>query len=59
MTCCCASCDRKTQDYPIFCYMCKIITVPSIVTWKNIEYNIKNIELEGIAFTMMVFLYNN
>ena len=22
MTCCCANCGRKTQDYPIFCYMC-------------------------------------
>ena len=22
MTSCCANCGRKTQDYPIFCYMC-------------------------------------
>jgi hypothetical protein len=22
MSSCCANCDRKTQDYPIFCYMC-------------------------------------
>ena len=22
MSSCCASCGRKTQDFPIFCYMC-------------------------------------
>ncbi|MGI0050148.1 MAG: hypothetical protein ACRD8K_00285 [Nitrososphaeraceae archaeon] len=41
----------------LFSVICATITtVPSIVTWKSIEYNIKNIELEGIASTMMVLI---
>ena len=48
MTCCCANCGRKTQDYPIFCYMCNDYycsehchlekhrgTISKILNWKE------------------------